>query len=115
MNIKVLHLKGSSHQSLCCFIGFLFLFSLSNPLFLSLIFSLAPPHPTLPLLVLFSFFFLLLLLFFLFCVGLVFVAFVYIYVGQNDATKGRVSSQATLRTALEIFCFRGVDIGAQHF
>ena len=41
-NIKISHLKGSSHQCLFCFVAFLFLFSLWNPLLLSLFSSMAP-------------------------------------------------------------------------
>ena len=101
-NIKILHLKDSSHQSLFCFIGFLFLLSLSNSLLLSLLSPLAPAHLTLPL---FGVLFLGFVVIFLSCVGLC-LLFLLVFCLQKKSEKGRVSPLSTLRPALQKLCFR---------
>ena len=110
-NIKILYLKGSSHQCLFCFVGFLFLLSLSNPLLLYLLSPLAPAHPTLPL---FVCSFLVFVAVCLFCVGFVFVDFAFFCL-QKMSEKGRVGPLSTLQPALQTFRFRSGCVWAQMF
>ena len=114
-NINILHLKGYSGQCFGGFLGFLFLFSLSNALLLSLLSPLAPPHLNLPLfgvcvcvccfgfLVVFSF-----LCWFCVC------CFCFVFGLHGMSEKGRVTPLSPLRPGVENICFRSGCFGAQN-
>ena len=73
-----------------CFLGYLFLLSLSNPFWLSLLSPLATPHLNLPLFGV-CVFFLGFLVAFLFCVGFVFVAFALFWVCIKTPNQGELA------------------------
>ena len=89
-NIKILHLKGSSHQCLFCLVAFLFLFSLWNPL-------LSFSHGPSPCLVFLSLVFVGV---FLFCVGFVFLPF---FVGNVRTRESYPTSHLTARPLKIVF------------